>query len=306
MALRNVLGRAANTVGLGPAARRAKFIVGSAVAHGTQLRRSRAYSSALRSGVSLTLAKGDRRPDAVPVVMCLWRRPRRIADIINLLAAQDTDVPLRLVLWNNDPRNDAYYRSVIATAELGALSSIEVYSSRTNIGGIGRFLAMRELTANGYRGPFVMLDDDEDVSPTFIDDLLSAYRPHTIAGWWAFSYERTYYQRAELSAGERATYVGTGGAVCDSALVTSSTFFTAIPRRYLFLEDIWMSTFARWNGWSLVKVDTPVEFVAREEDQHHAIFDLKTEFSELLMAQAPVVDPVTRAGCLSDETPTME
>lgn len=291
MALRNVLGRTAQRIGLGPAARGAKRVYSIVRGRVIQQRRARAYSALRRSSTRLQVISGTPTKTALPVVMCLWRRPDRLNDVLRLLANQDVGTPLRLILWNNDKRLDNFYRTIISDAELGIVESVELYSSATNVGGIGRFLSMRWLVSEGYRGPFVMIDDDEDVSPHFISDLMAAYRPYSIAGWWAFSYELTYYQRAELRAGQQATYVGTGGAVCDSVLVTSDLFFNTLPPRYLFLEDIWMSTFASWNQWNLTKVETPVEFVARDEDQHHAIFDLKTEFSELLRSAQPIIDP---------------
>lgn len=295
MALRNAVGRTAQRLGLGPVARAGLRAARGAREGYTESRRWNAYRRHLDRGLTFERLRGTPSNDALPVVMCLWKRPQRIADVVKQLGEQHGGRRIRLILWNNLAANGDHYRREVQGLDLGAIESIELYNAPVNVGGIGRFLAMRQIVSSGYDGPFVMLDDDEDITPAFLDDLLAAYAPRTIAGWWAFSYVETYYQRAALSQGDAATYVGTGGAVCDSALVRSDAFFRALPRRYLFLEDMWMSSVAAWNGWRLVKVETPIEFVLRDVDQHHAIFDLKTVFSEHLLHTAPLIDPVLQA-----------
>lgn len=306
MALRNAVGRTAQRLGLGPVAR-AALKGARATSSGAQTavrvahdraraldekRRWWGYRRDVKFGVRLEVVSGRPRVNALPVVMCLWHRPSRMSEILDTLEAQNVGRPIRLVLWNNAPENDDHYRDVFAHRIFRNISSIELHSSGINMGGIGRFLAMRELTRTGYDGPFVMFDDDEVVSPYFLRDLLAAYRPGSITGWWAYRYDGTYYARRTLHHGEEANYIGTGGAACDSRLVRSRAFFDALPERYLFLEDMWMSAFARWNGWRLSKVDTPGDFAMREADQHHGIFDLKTDFSLYLNDAVPVRDDI--------------
>ena len=90
--------------------------------------------------------------------------------------------------------------------------------------------------------------------------------------------------------GEIANHTGTGGCVCDSALVSHPDFFTRIPVKYLFMEDIWMSHCGTRNGWTLLKVDSPVEFVLAELDQGHAIYDRKEKFFTWLQRPGNVPD----------------
>jgi hypothetical protein len=227
------------------------------------------------------------------VVICLWKRTDRVPQILDMLAAQTCAKPLRVIFWNNDRRRTAQYCRQIAShgSTPDHPLSVELHSSPANVGGMGRFLAMRSLTKEGYTGPFVTLDDDQDVSITFIDDLTSSYAPCTFAGSWAFWYDPIYYERRALSTGEAANYVGTGGAICDSRVTISRLFFTALPRRFFFVEDLWLSAYVARQEWDLRKIHTEIEFVLPEFDQHHAIFDLKTEFS-MYLAQAVIpLDP---------------
>ena len=223
--------------------------------------------------------RGSVTPGSVPVVMCLWNRRERIDDILRLLDGQVAEHRVRLVLWNNRSDDDGFYRNAIAAAPLGgSLASVEFRSDRVNLGGIGRFLAIRRLRRDGYAGPVITVDDDQDFSRHFVADALAAYRPRSVAGWWAFLQDSTYWDRLPVPAGDPATYVGTGGAVFDSSIVNVRRFFIRLPARFGFLEDSWMCHVARRSGWSLTKLETPIEFVLAEQDQGHTLAELKDEF----------------------------
>lgn len=229
------------------------------------------------------LLAGSPRQSALPVIMCLWKRPQRIDDILSQLDAQTTARGIRLLLWNNEPGNDAYYRERIAAyTATGALCSVEFRSSPVNVGGIGRFFIARKLRAAGYHGHFAMLDDDQDVTARFADDLLDASAPHEFGGVWAWNYEGSHWNRSETPAGGVADYVGTGGSICDIEIVGDRSFFTELPRRFAFLEDQWLCGYARSRGWTLRKIETPYEFVLDETNQFHTMADLKNEFREYL------------------------
>ncbi|WP_194409120.1 hypothetical protein [Microbacterium cremeum] len=234
-------------------------------------------------GVRPRRAVGTPREDAIPVIMCLWGRPDRFARSLEQLAAQEGAPPIRLILWNNKPRNDAHYRAELrAFPTFGAISSVEYVSSRVNIGGIARFIAARAIAPRGSSRPFIMIDDDLDVSTTVVRDLIDAYRPRTYAGWWAFRILGTYWERVEARPGERATYVGTGASICDSALVHERGFFSRLPARWGFIEDLWASAFAASRGWRVEKVETDVELTSEESNQYLKLVDVKPRFWDYL------------------------
>ena len=108
------------------------------------------------------LRAGD--PEGVAVIMCLWNRRERIDAVLTQLDAQQ-GTRVRLLLWNNKPSDDAYYRERIAAYRPhGALASVSLFSSPVNVGGLGRFFAARQLWVAGERGTFVMLDDDNRIA----------------------------------------------------------------------------------------------------------------------------------------------
>ncbi|WP_162940262.1 hypothetical protein [Gryllotalpicola protaetiae] len=233
-----------------------------------------------------TLKRGAADPASVPVIMCLWNRPERIDAILRQLDRQHR--PVRLLLWNNAPAKARHYRERVASfTPSGSLTEVALYTSRLNVGGLARFFIARKLWQAGARGSFIMLDDDEDIRPEFVDDLLASAGPHVIAGFWAWKMKNDYWARTPALPGEIASYVGTGGSVCDLDIVSDPAFFTTLPRYYAFLEDLWMCGFARRRGWRLVKADVQIDFVLDETNQHHELGALKGEFYRYLRLTDP-------------------
>jgi len=233
--------------------------------------------------------RADAATSAVPLIMCLWNRPSRIDDVLRMLDAQVAERSIDLVLWNNQPADDAHYRARIAAfaaaaGQHGALRSVRYRSSDVNLRGISRFFVARQLWVGGARGPFVMLDDDQDVTEHFLVDALAAWAPRSLAGWWAWQmHGQGYWDRHAATVGERVDYAGTGGCVCDLDIVADTAFFTELPRYFAHLEDLWMCSWAKRRGWVLGKLDTPIEFVLDETNQHHAQVNLKAEFWDYLL-----------------------
>ncbi len=254
------------------------------------------FRQLLRRRINFDELRGIPDADALAIVVCLWNRPGRLADVLRIVDAQQSSRRLRLILWNNDPHQREHYRSTIAGfTPQGALDSVEFFNSPTNIGGMGRFVAARELVTRGYSGPYLMMDDDQDFSPTFVEDLLASAHPGSFAGVWAWNNNGAYWNRTQVqTSGASADHVGTGGSICDSALLTDKTFFTAIPIRFLFMEDIWMSHYVRRNGGQLTMVSSPFEFTLSELDQGHALFDYKEDFYRWL--QQPARIPLRASG----------
>jgi len=229
------------------------------------------------------LALEGPRPGEIPVIICMWRRPERLAPILDMLEGQVGAGTLRLYIWNNDATRDAEYRAVLAgRSAAGALAGTVVHSSRRNIGGAARFLLARAVARAGYRGPMVLIDDDEQVQDDFVARLLAAWSPRTYAGVWAWRIHGDYWNRTRAAHGEQATYVGTGGAVVDSDVLGDDDLIRQLPLKRLFLEDIWLSAFAARNGCALRAVDAPFEFTDPEGDQWHALAARKSEFFDEL------------------------
>ncbi|PSL38777.1 hypothetical protein CLV49_2406 [Labedella gwakjiensis] len=248
-----------------------------------RFRRERARVRYAKGRFHTSTLAGAAPADGIAVVMCLWNRPERIGDILRVLARQTGTPPIRLVLWANRAADRRHYeREIRRIGASGALASVELTTSRVNVGGLGRFFALRRLRDSGYSGPAITLDDDQEIEPTFIRTLLDVYAPRSLHGVWAFRQGSSYWDREAADDGQPADYIGTGGCVLDPSIVDDDGFFTDLPDRYSFLEDQWMSWRAARAGWDLRKVDAPFEFVLAERNQYGALLWLKDEFHAYL------------------------
>ncbi|NQX33638.1 hypothetical protein [Herbiconiux sp. VKM Ac-2851] len=232
-------------------------------------------------------AVGSPVAGAVPVVMCLWNRPDRLERVLDGIAAQQGDRPVRLMLWNNQRRDRARYAELLRHRRPDrALASVEIVDSPLNIGGLARFFVLARLRRTGFAGPVILLDDDQEISPTFVSELLAASTPASVRGVWAWAIGSGGYWDRTPATGEEAGYVGTGGCVLDASIVDDRRFFTALPLNHLYLEDIWMNSVARRLGWTLAHVDAGYSFVEEEVGQHHTLADAKAEFFDYLRSPA--------------------
>jgi hypothetical protein len=231
----------------------------------------------------MRLMAGEVAADGVPLVICLWDRPDRLPVILEHLARQQVDRPLRVIFWNNKRSHSRYNRGLLQGRDLPPhLAGIEYVDSFFNVGGIARFYLMRRLRRSGYQGPVLILDDDQDIDAVFMQTLIDEHRPRSIHSVWAFKQHGSYWNRTELAPGELADYAGTGGSVVDASLVDERRFFTALPDEYRFLEDMWMDYVAVQGEWTLHKSGASFEFVQEEKNQYLRLRTLKDEFREYL------------------------
>jgi hypothetical protein len=217
------------------------------------------------------------------VLMCLWNRPTRMTDVLQLLDAQDFPHGVRLFLWNNNKSEHELYRTAVAAfSAKGALRTVDLVKTPYNLGSIARFYWARKLSVD--EGPIIVIDDDQDIAPTFVSQAINAYRPDTIAAWWAWKIGESYWERERAKPGGPVDHVGPGGMVCSSRIFADKDFFTKIPEKYWMLDDIWLSHFAVTHGYSLEKLPVDIEFVMDETNQFYSQADLKPEFYAALRA----------------------
>lgn len=227
--------------------------------------------------------RGRPASDSILVVMCLWNRPERIEAIIRLINDQDSIRPIRFVLWNNDRSKGRHYvKTIRALWPAESRHSVEFFNSPMNMGGVARFFVAKKLRRPKSGQPFIMLDDDQNVHRDFVTRLGEQWSPRSIRGFWAWNISGSYFDRERADVGGTANYVGTGACICDSGLVHDRGFFSGLPTKYAFIEDLWMSHFAGALGWELTRADVEVEFVLDETNQSHGLIFLKEEFYEVL------------------------
>lgn len=232
-------------------------------------------------------------PQPALVLMCLWNRSSRFAEILDDLAKQDFPDGVIVGFWNNNRGLRSHYESTLSewlrAHKPGALRQVHFVHSPVNAGGMGRFYLARSL-AKIYRQPFaIFLDDDQRVQASFIRLVQAQAAPRTIASWWAWIVTNgNYWERIRALPGQRVSYAGTGGMIVDCNVLKIPALYKDLPRKYWFLEDMWLNHVALTHGYHLVALDAEIEFVMDETNQFHSLAALKPEFYRKLTEQAKV------------------
>lgn len=236
-------------------------------------------------GQRTSMSVGDR----LPVIFCTWRRLDRLKYTVEQLAVQD--VPVQALIWNNSPdrsRVDAVVRS--------AGFPVTVHHSPRNIGSFGRFYLAREAAEQGHDS-VVFIDDDQDFGPGTMREMRNAHRPRALSGWWALSLRSAAYSsRFRAASGESASLMGVGGMIADAAVFRDARLYRC-PRRYWFLDDIWLSYVAgHLCGYELFRISADFKFDESADDEHalyHELGQTKGRFLRYLIRRG--WDPVQRA-----------
>ena len=197
-----------------------------------------------------------------PVIMCAWKRVDRLGRTLELLANQDA--PATLYVWNNNRREADRIDILLTESPIPAQS---LHCNR-NIGSFGRFYVAHDLADR--HDVVLFIDDDQEFGSSMVADQLASFGPRSLAGWWAFTYRPgawTYAERDRVEEPfDRADYVGVGGMVADAAVFTDPALFRC-PRRYWFVDDMWLSFFAtQIHGWELRRSLANFEFANDGQD----------------------------------------
>jgi hypothetical protein len=195
--------------------------------------------------------------ERVPVIMCTWKRIERLPRTLEMLAEQDT--PAILYVWNNNRREAKRLDTLLSRSPIPAQA---VHCNR-NIGCFGRFYLARDLA--DQHDEIIFIDDDQDFGRSMVADQLASFASESLAGWWAFTYRpgaRSHGERNRVEAPlQPADYVGVGGMVADASVFTDPALFRC-PRRYWFVDDLWLSYYAgHVRGWQLRRSLAEFQFV---------------------------------------------
>ena len=218
------------------------------------------------------------------VLMCLWNRPTRLPAVLDLLDSQDHPGGVRLFLWNNNRADHpVYLRALQERAGTGgALVRVDIVRSPLNFGSIGRFFWARKIAVTRPDAPVIVLDDDQDIRTSFVREAIEQFDPRRLTAWWAWTVGDTYWERHAAELGDRVDHVGPGGMICRAGIFADERFFTEIPDEFRMLDDIWLTYFARREGYALAKLAVDIDFVMDETNQFHTQTDLKPRFFDHL------------------------
>lgn len=211
--------------------------------------------------------------NSIPIIMCTWMRVRGFAKVLESLREQ-TEVDVDLHVWNN---NAALAREFETAARLAHVD-VDFHHSPENIGGFGRFYFARELRKKTGAEYCIFLDDDLEFDGQALASLASEAAPYRICSQYGWVFNSPfYYDRHQPSAGEGIDYAGTGGMVADTRVFDMDALY-GCPEKYWYIEDLWLSFFARtYAGYELVQSAAKMKHVNDEFATSGLVMNEKVE-----------------------------
>jgi hypothetical protein len=219
----------------------------------------------------------QRSHNAVPVVMCTWKRIENLQKTIELLRNQTQ--PTVFYIWNNNKEMRGEIDEIVKKEKI---LPIHVSHSSYNIGGFGRFYQARNI-ANEYNH-VVFIDDDQTFDRHTVKDFKKEAKPKSIYSQWSYRIKdvNNYWRRRDTEKDEQAHYIGTCGMISDINIFKNERLYTC-PHKYWFVEDFWLSYIADTERWKLRK--SKVKFNTHDDgkDQMNFLIDKKIRMFKYLI-----------------------
>ena len=208
--------------------------------------------------------------DKLAIIMCTWKRINFLSNTIKMLESQ-TEKNFSFFIWNNNSKITNQINEIISKSSL----DIKIHNSNENIGGIGRFYYAKKI--NKEYSKVLFIDDDQKFSNKFVEQMLSYYDQKSIVSWWGWKIKDSYFNRERKINLESVDYCGTGGMILPSIVFDSKIIFE-IPKKYQFIEDLWLSYIAKYElGFILKGCKADIEIITDGNDQYVALKKLKEE-----------------------------
>jgi len=208
----------------------------------------------------------------IEVCFAIYQRPQRLPAILEQLKAQ-TIQNFNVNIWNNSGK----------VLNIGSfpIERIRVINSEYNIGPQSRFKLAKQTTGN----PIIFFDDDEELSPTFVEYHYNEYLkfgPNCILGWFTRTfYQEKYWESHGARYGQEVDYIGLGGLVMDREIIDKEPLLQNIPPPFDKTDDMFLSFVARMkHGMKLIKIEPTCRILVDGKDTYSTI-DKESIFREL-------------------------
>jgi hypothetical protein len=147
-----------------------------------------------------------------------------------------------------------------------------VYDSLTNVGGIGRFYAIKHLLIENNFQYCIFIDDDQIFGSQFIETMKKYKKIKTGFCWYGktFDENKKYKNNTHLTLKhkDKLDYGGTGGMIIDVEIFKNNDFYKNLPPNFLFCEDLWLSLYGqKYYNYSFYKIDVNMFIIKDGKDQ---------------------------------------
>jgi len=195
----------------------------------------------------------------IELCCCVYARAERVPKILEQLKAQ-TVQNFKLNLWNNSGKK--------LDIKNFPEEKIQVIESEKNIGSQARFRLAKKTLGN----PIIFFDDDEDLSPDFVEYHYKEYMkygPKYILGWFTRTFKKeSYWKSTGASYGQEVDYVATKAMVLDREIIDKEPLLQEIPEDFAKVEDLYLCYIARMkHDMKMIKIDRTTTSFVDNKDQ---------------------------------------
>lgn len=242
----------------------------------------------------------------IHIVMCQYKRVEYLSRILKTIQAQTIANRIVIHIVNNNIDKWEDIKSVVKSIDISPVR-FTLCNTGNNYYGYARFLRVKQLLKTKFLPYVIFIDDDQEIPPTWVEDMYKLKKPMTYSAWYGRIFEPSkplYWNSiithtAITNNTNSATiydYAGTCGCIVDTRIFMTDILFRC-PKKYRCVEDLWLSfLFKKIFKTSLTRTFLPL--FDMEGTASTALFTTirseKEAFFELLLAQ----------NYLSDEPPS--
>eukprot|EP00928_Gymnodinium_smaydae_P095757 TRINITY_DN8291_c0_g1_i1.p1 TRINITY_DN8291_c0_g1~~TRINITY_DN8291_c0_g1_i1.p1 ORF type:complete len:325 (-),score=40.56 TRINITY_DN8291_c0_g1_i1:313-1287(-) len=209
--------------------------------------------------------------NTIHVIACVWKR-KNTRTFLEKLSASNVPGHLHVHICNNNAGRqtalESIARDVVLQRKSGTVA-IDIVDMGGNVGGFARFLLAKRVSESTPGGVdyFIMVDDDQYVRETTLAEVYAKREPRKYKSWHGKNWnpnETNYWKTRErtLANVQKALqntnvttyqYGGTGMSIIDASIFRVRELYQ-IPKRFLFIEDLWLSYIVQLMGWPIERL----------------------------------------------------
>lgn len=197
-------------------------------------------------------------PLEIHLFCAIFDRPNTIYFMDHLLQSELGEYKVRVHIANNKASRQA---ELVALAALKSTDQItfDVTAMPSNLGGMARFLLLKQMMRVYLIDFAVFIDDDQYVGKQSILNLWAQRENRAMVSWFGKCWDNAeskywvptfgFNQIHQNSSFPKVWhYAGTGFSIVDTLIFSDPRVFQ-IPDEYFYVEDLWLSYILSVNTW---------------------------------------------------------
>jgi hypothetical protein len=236
--------------------------------------------------------------DTIHVITCVYNRENTREFLKRLVRSKmEPGQTLQIHVCNNKKDRQKELEGIVSRNS-DQRNKIHIYDMGGNHGGFSRFLLARRVMQTEVVDYIIMMDDDQYVTPSTVTDVYAKRQPRSFLSWYGKNWnpnQASYWKpREHIDMNPSMRYLqfpnvttwqygGTGMSIIDASVFLNVELYE-IEKKFLFIEDVWLSYIVQVLGWHIgrlfVKFDDPGQKYRDTTGQWSSLVALKNEFFE--------------------------